>query len=167
MATTIKTFNSEGGFGVNQTTLVTKTLDIENVNTFTLKNSNYSDVSKKDYILRGLNTSILTLDGTFPLTLTSGTINFITAKILAVNTTGTGSYSVKIESTVSCESTGSVSTLSELTTIIKDSIPTGETWTVASYTGGGSHQFSYTTVRGGTIEVIKWIAQVEVVSVVW
>lgn len=167
MATTIKTFNSEGGFGINQTTLVTNNLDVQNVNTFTLKNSNYSDANKKDYILRGLNTTVLTLDGTIPITLTSGTVNFITGYILAVNSDGTGLYSVKIESTVSCSAAGAVSSLSELVTVIKDSIPSGQTWTVASYTSGQSHQFSYSTVRGGTTGVIKWIANVQVVSVVW
>jgi len=167
MATTIKTFNSEGGFGINQTTLITDDLDVQNVNTFTLKNSNYNDATKKDYILKGLNTTVLTLDGTLPITLTSGTVNFITGYILAVNGDGTGLYSVKIESTVSCSASGAVSTLSELTTIIKDSIPTGQTWTVETYTSGQSHQFSYSTVRGGTTNVIKWIANVQVVSVVW
>ena len=167
MATTIKTFNSEGGFGINETTLVTKTLDVQNVNTFMLKNSNYTDANKKDYILRGLNTSILTLDGTIPIILTSGTVNFITGYLLAVNPDGSGLYSVKIESAVSCSSGGSVSVLSELITVLKDSIPDGQTWSVSSYTGGLSNQFSYTTVRGGTSLVIKWISNVQVVSVVW
>lgn len=167
MATTIKTFNSEGGFGINQTTLVTNNLDVQNVNTFTLKNSNYSDATKKDHILRGLNTTVLTSDGTVPILLTSGTVNFVTGYILAVNSDGTGLYSVKIESTVSCSASGSVSTLSELTTIIKDSIPLGQTWTVETYTSGQPNQFSYSTVRGGTTGVIKWIANVQIVSVVW
>jgi hypothetical protein len=167
MATTIKTFNSEGGFGVNQVTLVTDKLDVQNVNTFNLKNSNYADASRTEYILRGLNTSVLTLDGTFPIILASNTINFITGYIVAVNPTGLGHYSVKIESTVTCNSSGDVQVLSELFTTIKDSIPNLETWTVASYDSGSANQFSYTTTRGGTTDTIKWIANTQVVSVSW
>ena len=69
MATTIQSVNSEGGFGVNQTRLVTDTLDLTNINSFELKNSNFSDVNKKEYILRGLNTSVLTVDGISPIQL--------------------------------------------------------------------------------------------------
>lgn len=167
MATTIKTFNSEGGFGVNQVTLVTDKLDIQNVNTFNLKNSNYNDVSRTDYILKGLNTSVLTLDGTFPIVLASNTINFITGYIVAVNPTGVGHYSVKIESAVTCDTNGDVQVLSEIFTTIKDSIPSGQTWTVASYDAGSANQFSYTTTRGGTTQTIKWIASTQVVSVSW
>jgi len=167
MATTIKTFNSEGGFGVNQVTLVTDKLDIQNVNTFNLKNSNYTDASRTDYILRGLNTSVLTLDGTFPIILASNTINFITGYIVAVNPTGAGHYSVKIESAVTCSSSGDVQVLSELFTTIKDSIPSLETWTVSSYDSGSPNQFSYTTTRGGTTDTIKWIANTQVVTVSW
>lgn len=167
MATTIKTFNSEGGFGVNQVTLVTDKLDIQNVNTFNLKNSNYTDASRTEYILKGLNTSVLTLDGTFPINLPSNTINFITGYIVAVNPTGVGHYSVKIESAVTCSSSGDVQVLSEIFTTIKDSIPTAQTWTVSSYDSGSANQFSYTTTRGGTTDTIKWIANTQVVSVSW
>jgi len=167
MATTIKTFNSEGGFGVNQVTLVTDKLDIQNVNTFNLKNSNYTDASRTDYILRGLNTSVLTLDGTFPIVLASNTINFITGYIVAVNPTGVGHYSVKIESAVTCSAAGDVQVLSELITTIKDSVPSGETWSVSSYDAGSANQFSYTTTRGGTTDTIKWIANTQVVTISW
>ena len=76
MATTITSVNSEGGFGVNQTRLVTDTLDLTNINSFELKNSNFGDVNKKEYILRGLNTTVLTLDGITPPSLENNTINF-------------------------------------------------------------------------------------------
>lgn len=167
MATTIKTFNSEGGFGVNQTTLVTDTLDLTNVNTFELKNSNYSDVSRKDYILKGLNTSILTLDNIALITLSSSTVNFITSQILGVNPDGSGLYSLKFDSTVTCDDSGDVTVLSELKTIIKDSVPVGQTWTASSYDSGSSNAFSYSVTRGGTSDVIKWIASVSIVSVTW
>lgn len=167
MATTIKTFNSEGGFGVNQTTLVTDTLDLTNINTFELKNSNYSDASRKDYILKGLNTSILTTDGIALITLPSNTVNFVTSQILGVNPDGSGLYSLKFDSTVKCDSSGDVSLLSEIKSIIKETIPTGQTWTVSSYDSGSSNSFSYSVTRGGTTDVIKWIACVSIVSVDW
>jgi hypothetical protein len=167
MATSIKTFNSEGGFGVNQTTLIDEDLNLLNVNTLQVKNSNYSDLNKTDYILKGLNSTVLTLDGLLSIVVQSNTINFITANIVAVNSDGTGHYSVKIESHVTCDVSGDVSVLSELTTIIKDSVPIGQTWTVISYDSGSSNQFSYNTSRGGTTDTIKWMAYVQVSSVVW
>ncbi len=167
MATTIKTFNSEGGFGVNQTTLVTDTLDLTNINTFELKNSNYSDASRKDYILKGLNTSVLTTDGISLITLPSNTVNFVTSQILGVNPDGSGLYSLKFDSTVKCDSSGDVVVLSEIKSIIKETIPTGQTWSVVSYDSGSSNSFSYSVTRGGTTDVIKWIACVSIVSVDW
>lgn len=167
MATSIKTFNSEGGFGVNQITLIDEDLNLLNVNTLQVKNTNYSDLNKTDYILKGLNSSILTLDGLTSISLVSNTINFITTNIVAVNSDGTGHYSIKIESHVTCDSIGNVSVLSELTTILKDSIPAGQTWSVLSYDSGSSNQFSYTTSRGGTTDTIKWMAYVQVSSVLW
>jgi hypothetical protein len=167
MATTIKTFNSEGGFGIDETTLITKTLDIQNVNTFMLKSSHYSDASRMDYIVSGLNTGILTLDGVANIPIPTGTINFITGYVIGVNPTGDGLYSIKIESAVSSSSNGTISVLSELVTILKDSIPEGQNWTVSSFGTGTTNKFSYSTVRAGTSAVIKWIANVQVVSVVW
>lgn len=167
MATTIKTFNSEGGFGVNQVALITDKLDIQNVNSFNLKNSNYSDASRTDYILRGLNTAVLTLDGTFPIVLASNTINFVTGYIVAVNSDGSGHYSAKIESAVTCSASGDVQVLSEIFTTIKDSVPTEQTWGVVSYDSGSANQFSYSTTRSGTTETIKWIANTQVVSISW
>lgn len=167
MATTIKSVNSEGGFGVNQVKLVTEDYDLTNINSFELKNSNFSDVSKKDIILRGLNTSVLTIDGISTFELSNNTINFITGNILAVNPTGSGVYSVKLENVVRCDGTGDVSTLSSLTTIIRDAVPDGQTWSVVPYDTGTARVFSYSTVRSGTTQTIKWIAQVSIVSVSW
>lgn len=167
MATTIKTLSSEGGFGVNQTKLVTETLDLTNINTFELKNSNYGDVNKKEYILKGLNTSVLTTDGIANIVLESDTINFITANIVAVNPDGSGVYSVRLETTVKCDTSGDVVTLSDHTVINRDNVPDGQTWTVGAYDTGAANAFSYSTVRGGTTDVIKWIAHVSVVAVSW
>lgn len=167
MATSIKTFNSEGGFGVDQTTLIDENLNIINANTIQIKNSNYNDLSKIDYILKGLNSTVLTLDNIQPIILESNTINFITAHALAVNSTGTGHYSKKIESHVTCNSSGDVQVLSELTTTIKDSIPVGETWTILSYDSGTENQFSYVSSRGGTTDTIKWMVYVQVATSLW
>ena len=51
-------------------------------------------------------------------------------------------------------------------TIIKDSIPEGESWTVSPYDSGSAFRFSYSTVRSG-ISLIKWLAYVEVASISW
>ena len=168
MAITKKTYNSVGGFAVNETTVINELRDIKNINTLEIQNSNYIDASKKDYILKGSNTAVLALDNSNTLiNLPSNTINFITGHIIAVNASGGGHLSVKIESTATCGSSGDVQVLSELITTIKDSVPSGETWTVNSYDSGAANKFSYSAVRGGTIVAIKWIAYVEVVSVLW
>lgn len=167
MATTIQSVNSEGGFGVNQTRLVTDTLDLTNINSFELKNSNFGDVNKKEYILRGLNTSVLTVDGISPIQLDSNTINFITGNIIAVNPSGTGVYSVKLENVVKCDGSGDVSTLSSLTSIVRDAVPDGQSWSVIPYDTGTPNVFSYSTVRSGTTLTIKWIAQVSIIAVAW
>jgi hypothetical protein len=167
MATTITSVNSEGGFGVNQTRLVTDTLDLTNINSFELKNSNFGDVNKTEYILRGLNTTVLTLDGITPPSLENNTINFVTGNIIAVNPTGAGVFSTKIENVVKCDGAGDVSTVSSLTTIIRDNVPDGETWTVVPYDTGTANVFSYSTTRSGTTANIKWIAQVSIVAVAW
>lgn len=167
MATTIKTFNSSGGFGINQTPLITETLDVKNVNTLELQNSNFADASSKKYILRGTSTAVLSINNSAtPIPITSSTINFITAHIIGVNPTGTGHYSLKNETVISCGSSGTVSILSSLDTIIKDSIPTGEVWTAAPYSAS-ANQFSYSVSRTGTAVAIKWFAYVEVVKVLW
>jgi hypothetical protein len=167
MAVTKKTLSSVGGFAVNEVTVVNELRDIKNVNTFELQNSNYTDAKRKDYILRGANTSILDLDGVGGLIpIENSTINFITAHAIGVNDSGGGHYSVKIESVATCSAVGSVQILSSLDTVIKDSIPSGETWTISPYSAS-ANTFSYSAVRSGTTVAIKWITHVEIVQVTW
>ena len=52
-----------------------------------------------------------------------------------------------------------------MTTIIKDDIPDGQTWSIDPL--GGTNNFSYNTVRAGTTNTIKWIAHTKVVSIDW
>lgn len=168
MATNLKTLDSVGGFSVNDTPVVNDKKDIKNANSLEIKNSFYQDSSTSYYVLRGLNTSTLSLDTVgSQIVIPSNTINFITANIVAVNDTGGGHLSLKIESAVSVGSTGVVTELSSMTTIIKDSIPEGQTWTISPFTSGSTNRYSYTTVRAGTTTVIKWIAYVKVVSITW
>jgi hypothetical protein len=168
MAQQLRRYDSVGGFSVDKTTVITDTRDIVNANTIELENRFFTDARKVNYILRGLNTSILALDnlGT-QIFLESSTINFITSYITGVNDSGGGNYSIKFESAVTCSASGGVQVLSSLTTIIKDSIPAGELWTVIPFDSGASNRFSYSTVRAGTITTIKWIASTEVITVNW
>jgi hypothetical protein len=167
MAVTKKTLSSVGGFAVNEVTVVNELRDVKNINTFELQNSNYSDAKRKDYILKGTNTSILDLDGVGGLIpLENNTVNFITAHAIGVNDSGAGHYSVKIESVATCNSIGTVQILSSLDTVIKDSVPSGETWTITPYSAT-ANTFSYSAVRSGTTVAIKWITHVEIVQVTW
>ena len=168
MAVNLKTYDSVGGFSVNNTTLVNELKDIKNVNSLEVKNSNFSDASTTKYILRGINTSVLsTNDAGAQIIIPSSTINFITGHIVGVNDSGGGSLSLKIESAVTCSAAGDVVVLSSLITIIKDSIPTGETWTASPYDSGSANRFSYSVTRAGTAQEINWVASVEVVSIAW
>jgi hypothetical protein len=168
MASNLKTLDSVGGFSVGNTELINNKKDIKNANSLEVKNSFYQDSSTSYYILRGLNTSILSLDDVgSQIVLPSNTLNFITANVIAVNDTGGGHLSSKIESSVSVSSTGSVLELSSMTTIIKDSIPEGQTWTIEPFDTGSANRYSYSTVRAGTTTTIKWIVYVKVVSITW
>jgi hypothetical protein len=168
MASNLKTLDSVGGFSVGNTELINNNKDIKNANSLEVKNSFYQDSSTSYYILRGLNTSILSLDDVgSQIVLPSNTLNFITANVIAVNDTGGGHLSSKIESSVSVSSTGSVLELSSMTTIIKDSIPEGQTWTIEPFDTGSANRYSYSTVRAGTTTTIKWIVYVKVVSITW
>ena len=109
MASNLKTLDSLGGFSVGNTTMFNEKKDIKNANSLEVKNSFYQDSSSSYYILRGLNTSVLSLDDVgSQIELPSNTINFITANIVAVNDTGGGHLSSKIESAVSVSSVGVV-----------------------------------------------------------
>lgn len=168
MANILKPIDSIGGFSVSETSLIDENKNIKNANTLQVKNSKFSDLSTTYYVLRGANTSVLSLDPQTPvqIDLPANTINFITANIVAVSSTGGGHLSKKIESSVSVSSAGVVQELSSMETIIKDSVPEGESWTVSPYDSGSAYKFSYITVRSG-VSSIKWVAYVEVVSIVW
>jgi hypothetical protein len=168
MASNLKTLDSLGGFSVGNTDIINELKDIKNVNSLEVKNSFHSDSFTSYYILRGLNTSVLSLDDVgSQILLPSNTINFMTANIIAVNDTGGGHLSSKIESAVSVGLSGDVQELSSMTTIIKDSIPEGQSWTIAPFDSGSANRYSYTTVRAGTTTTIKWIVYVKIVSITW
>ena len=96
--------------------------------------------------------------------LDTNTINFITGHVIAVNPAGTV-YSAKIESAVFCDGVGAVSVLSSMTTVIKDDIPTGQSWAISPL--GAANRFSYSTTRAGTTNIIKWIVSTQVISIAW
>lgn len=168
MASNLKTLDSLGGFSVGNTDIINELKDIKNVNSLEVKNSFHSDSFTSYYILRGLNTSVLSLDDVgSQIILPSNTINFITANVIGVNDTGGGHISSKIESAVSVGLSGDVQELSSMTTIIKDSIPEGQSWTITPFDSGSANRYSYSTVRAGTTTTIKWLVYVKVVSVSW
>lgn len=168
MANEIKKFDSVGGFSVDRTEVLDQQKNAKNLNTLQIKNTFFQDATKTNYILRGTDGNVLATNNVGgSIVLSSSTINFITAHIVAVNSSGGGSYSVKIESAVDCNAVGNVTVLSSLTTIIKDSIPVGQTWTIVPYDSGADNRFSYDAGRQGTSDTIKWTASVEVISISW
>ena len=165
MATNLKEFDSLGGFSINQTTVVDKNRNAKDLNTLEIKNAFYSDSKTTNYILRGANTTTLQLDDvgtTIPLE--NSTVNFITGNFLAVNPNGVV-YSGKIESAVTCSAVGAVSLLSDMLTIIKHDVPTGEEWEITPFSA--TNRFSYSTIRNGTTQTIKWIVSTQVISIAW
>jgi hypothetical protein len=168
MASNLKQFDSVGGFSVDKTVVINETKDVKNINTFELKNTNFADSIRTQYILRGTNTSILGLDNSgTQILIPSNTINFVTSHIIGVNSSGGGHYSVKIESNVTCNEVGDVQHLSSLNTIIKDNIPSGQVWTINPFDTGANNRFSYSVFRGGTDALVKWVATVDVVTILW
>lgn len=165
MATTIEKFDSKGGFSVGKTIVVDELRNAKDINTLELKNSNFTDSNTTRYILRGLNTSTLDLDGLgTKIPIANSTLNFITGNIIAVNDAGTV-YATKFETAVSCDGSGNVNVMSSFQTVIKDDIPSGETWNIVPT--GGTNNFSYNTTRAGTTSTIKWVSSTEVVSIAW
>mgnify|MGYP001428294969 FL=1 len=165
MATTIENFDSVGGFSVDKTTVVDELRNGKDFNTFELKNSQYSDSSSTEYILRGINTAVLQLDNNGTLiNIGNNTISFITGNIIVVNPLGQ-IYNSKLETALFCNGSGATSVLSTMTTIIKDDIPEGQTWSISPL--GGTNTFSYNTVRAGTTNTIKWVAHTKVISIDW
>ena len=98
------------------------------------------------------------------ITIANSTLNFITGNIIAVNDAGTV-YATKFETAVSCDGSGNVNVMSSFQTVIKDDIPSGETWNIVPT--GGTNNFSYNTTRAGTTSTIKWVSSTEVVSIAW
>ena len=87
-------------------------------------------------------------------------MNFITGHFIAVNPTGVV-YAGKIESAAYCSQLEAVSELSNMLTIIKHDVPSNESWTIESFTA--TNRFSYSTVRTGTVQTIKWAVSTEVI----
>ena len=165
MAINLKEFESLGGFSIGETSVIDKDKNAQDLNSIEMKNSFYSDSKTTNYILRGVNTATLQLDnvGT-QITIDSNTVNFVTGHFLGVNPAGVV-FSGKIESAVYSNAVGATSVLSSMLTIIKDDIPAGESWTINPFTA--TNRFSYSTVRSGTVQTIKWAVSTEVISIAW
>ena len=165
MTTNLEKFESLGGFSVDQTVHIDEEHNAMSLNSIEMKNSFYSDSKTTNYILRGLNTATLQLDdvGT-SITIDNNTMNFITGHFIGVNPSGVV-YTGKIESAVYCSGAGAVSELSNMLTIIKHDVPTNESWEITPFTA--TNRFSYSTVRTGTVETIKWAVSTEVISIAW
>ena len=165
MATNLKKFESLGGFSVSETVHIDEEHNAMSLNSIEMKNQFYSDSKTTNYILRGVNTSTLQLDnvGT-QITIDNNTVNFVTGHFLGVNPSGVV-YSGKIESAVYCDPVGATSVLSSMLTIIKHDVPTSESWTIEPFTA--TNRFSYSTVRTGTVQTIKWAVSTEVISIAW
>lgn len=170
MAANLKTFDSLGGFSVENTAIIKGTKDLVNVNSLEVKNKNYTDSYNSTYILRGNTTAVLSLDsGGTQITIPSSSINFVTAHIVGVNNLGTGYLSQKIESVLTVTSGGDPTEISNLTTIIKENVPSGESWSVELFDTGALNRFSYSVQKqgGSPGETVKWMASVQVVSIDW
>ena len=165
MATNLNNFDSLGGFSVGETTHIDENHNAMSLNTIEMKNLNFTDSKTVNYILRGLNTATLQLDnvGT-QITIDNNTVNFITGHFLGVNPSGVV-FTGKIESAVYCDAVGATQVLSSMLTIIKDDIPTAESWTIEQTTA--TNRFSYATIRTGTVQTIKWAVSTEVISIAW
>ena len=165
MTTNLKEFESLGGFSIGDVSIVDKDKNAKELNTLQVKNSFHPDSNSTKYILRGVNTATLQLDdvGT-NITLENNTMNFITGHFIGVNPNGTV-YSGKIESAVNCDASGLTTVLSSMLTIIKQDIPVGESWTIDTFTA--TNRFSYSTIRTGTTQLIKWAVSTEVISIAW
>lgn len=165
MATTKEKFDSAGGFSIDKTIIVDELRNAKDLNTLELKNSTFQDSKVSNYILRGLNTSVLELDnvGT-QIVIDNNTLNFITGHIIAVNPQSTV-YSAKLETVLSCDAIGSTTVLSSMRTVIKDDVPSGQTWGIDPL--GSANRFSYSTIRAGTTNDIKWVVSTQVISIEW
>lgn len=174
MALQTEVLRSEGGFGVNEKVIVSSQYDLQNVNSLEVKNSEFTNCFRKDYVMRLQSNAaspvgILSLRSasSTPIVLQSGSINFITGHIIGTNSNGSGYYAVKSETTAAVDAVGDVTVVSELKTILKDSIPSGEGWSVNYYDTGSANQFSYVVNQGTAAGTILWTAHVQVVTADW
>ena len=170
MASTLKTFDSLGGFSVENTSVIDQDKNFTNVNSLEIKNQNFTDSYTSTYILRRNTTDVLAQDSTgTQITISSSSVNFVTGHIVGVNNLGTGYLSQKIESVLVVDATGNVTEISNLITVIKDSVPSGETWAVELFDTGANNRFSYSVQKQGGVpgQTIKWVASVQVTSIDW
>ena len=165
MATQLEKFDSSGGFSVEKIIHIDELHNAKELNSLEIKNSQFTDSSTTNYILRGLNTAVLQLDnvGT-QIPIANNTLSFITGNIIGVNPAGVV-YGAKIESVAFANAVGDVSILSSMNTVIKDDIPAGQTWSIEPL--GATNRFSYSTTRAGTTNVIKWVVSTQVISIEW
>lgn len=165
MATTKEKFDSTGGFSIDKTVIVDELRNAKDLNSLEIKNSEFTDSKVSHYILRGLNTAVLELDPVgSQIVIDDNTLNFITGHIVAVNSQGVV-YSAKLETSLLCDSVGLTTVLSSMRTVIKDDIPSGQTWSIEPL--GASNRFSYATERAGTTNNIKWVVFTQVISIEW
>ncbi len=165
MTINLKELESLGGFSIGNTSIIDKDKNAKDLNSIEIKNSFFSDSTAVKYILRGVNTATLQLDDTgTTIALPNSTMNFITGHYIGVNPTGVV-YSGKLESVVYTASDGATSVLSSMETLIKDDIPVSESWTIQPFTA--TNRFSYSTIRSGTVQTIKWAVSTEIVSITW
>lgn len=168
MASTLKNFDSTGGVSVDTITVVDEKKNFKNVNSLEIKNSYFANARTTNYVLTGQDTTVLSLDDTNgTIILRPSSINFINTHIAAVNSTGVGVLTLKLESAVSCDAAGVVTELSTMRTVIRDGVPTSEDWEIEPYTGGSAYRFSYSATKSGIGAVLKWFASVQVVSIDW
>ena len=165
MATTKEKFDSTGGFSIDKTVIVDELRNAKDLNTLEIKNSEFTDSKVSHYILRGLNTSVLELDTVgSQIVIDNNTLNFITGHIIGVNPQGSV-YSAKLETTLLCDAVGLTTVLSSMRTVIKDDIPSGQSWIIEPL--GSSNRFSYSTTRAGTTNNINWAVSTQVISIEW
>lgn len=164
----LKTFETLGGLSVDTTTVVDFERNLLNVNSLEVRNNNFTNARTTNYVLTGTDTIILSLDTVAKsIDLRANSLNFINTYIAAVNSTGAGFLTLKLESAVTCDGAGDVVELSTMTTTIKDSVPIGEAWSIVPYTAGATFKFSYAATKSGVGPIVKWFAYVQIVSVDW
>lgn len=164
----LKTFETLGGLSVDTTTVVDFQRNLLNVNSLEVRNNKFTNARTTNYVLTGNDTIILSLDTVAkPIDLRANSLNFINTYIAAVNATGGGFLTLKLESAITCDGSGSVVELSTMKTVIKDSVPSGEDWSIVPYTSGATFKFSYAATKSGVGPIVKWFAYVQIISVDW